>query len=537
MRRLLLVLSMLLCSIPFYAQDSLETVKLGLLPYSETINDVWGYEDNGKEYALVGVNTGFSIVDVTVPSTPLEKHFIAGANTIWRDIKTYSHYAYVVHDGVGATRTSDGILIVDLNTVDSTNISYTQFFPTVTEGGTSFAFRNAHNIYIDNGVLYLFGSNISAGGACLFDLTQDPNNPTYLGIYDGTYYHDGVVRNDTLYGAAINLGVFEIVDVTNKAQPIYRAAQATPNNFCHNVWFSDDNKTLFTTDERRGAFITSYDISDFNNITELDRIRTSIFDADRVIPHNTHVLNDFLVTSYYTSGLQIVDASQPDILIETAYYDTSLDTGDGFTGAWGAYPYLPSGNILVSDRQQGLFVLSSSYPRACFFTAFVKDSVTKNAIPSADVIVVKGDISGETDLFGNFRSGRRDTGDFLVVIEKPGYHTDTLHLKMRRGVVQHRNVALLPLGFSINENGVLANQIDVFPNPTSGALNVSLQGIEDPKAQLEIWDMSGRLHYTTMIEIGSGELSFDPGLDQGIYLLRVTNGDLVYATRRLVVSP
>ncbi|MEL6942837.1 MAG: T9SS type A sorting domain-containing protein, partial [Bacteroidota bacterium] len=30
---------------------------------------------------------------------------------------------------------------------------------------------------------------------------------------------------------------------------------------------------------------------------------------------------------------------------------------DNYEGAWGVYPFLPSGNILVSDMQEGLFVL------------------------------------------------------------------------------------------------------------------------------------------------------------------------------------
>ena len=108
------------------------------------------------------------------------------------------------------------------------------------------------------------------------------------------------------------------------------AWQGTPNAFCHNIWFSDDNQTVYTTDEKTGAFVVSYDVSDLANIAELDRIRTGIFDPTKVIPHNTHVYGDFLVTSYYTSGLQIVDASRPDILVETAYYDTSPFQGDGF---------------------------------------------------------------------------------------------------------------------------------------------------------------------------------------------------------------
>ncbi len=521
-----------------YAQDSLEIRKLGNLPYNDIINDVWGYSTPSSEYALVGVNTGFSIVDVTNPSLPVEKHFIPGNNTVWRDIKTWSHYAYVVHDGVGGSNPSDGILIVDLNTIDSTNISYTQFLPSVTIGANNFTYRNAHNLYIDeNGVLYLFGSNLGVGGASMFDLTQDPNNPTFLGVYDGAYLHDGIARGDTLYGAAINIGKFEVVDVSNKMNPTVWASKATPNNFCHNIWFSADNKTIFTTDEKKGAYVTAYDVSDLSNITELDRIRTSIYDANEVIPHNTHVKDDFLVTSYYTSGLQIVDASQPDILIETAYYDTSPVAGDGYDGAWGAYPYLPSGNILVSDRQEGLFILSSTYPRACFFTAFVKDSVTQNPIPTADITVVRGDIGGKTNLFGNFKGGRRDTGDFLVVVEKVGYHTDTMHVKLRRGVVRHRNIALIPIGFSIDESGNLSQHISIYPNPTKGEFNLELKGIEDPKARVEIWDMAGIQHFNEALDVANGNMRLRPALNQGVYIVRVTNGAITYATQRLVVTP
>ncbi len=537
MKTFLLALASLFC-VGLGAQDSLEVTKLGQLPYNDIINDVWGYATPTKEYALVGVNSGFSIVDVTTPSNPVEEHFINGNNTIWRDIKTWSHYAYVVHDGVGGSRNSDGILIVDLNTIDSANLSYTQFFPIVNIGGNSFTYRNAHNIFIDeNGVLYLFGSNLSAGGAAMFDLAVDPNNPVYLGAYDGAYYHDGVARGDTLYGAAINIGKFEVVDVSNKSNPVVWASQATPNNFCHNIWFSPHNKTVFTTDEKKGAYVTAYDVSDLSSITELDRIRTGIFDPNEVIPHNTHVKGNFLVTSYYTSGLQIVDASQPDILIETAYYDTSPMSGDGFEGAWGAYPYLPSGNILVTDRQEGLFILNSSYPGACFFSTFVKDSVTQNPIPTADVTVVRADIDGQTDLFGNFRGGRRDTGDFLVVVEKAGYHTDTMHVKLRRGVVRHRTIALLPIGFSVDENGLVSQHINIFPNPTQGEFNLELNGIEDPEARVEIWDMAGRQHFNKALNVSNGEMRLTPGLNQGVYIVRVTNGELTYATQRLVVTP
>ena len=37
-----------------------------------------------------------------------------------------------------------------------------------------------------------------------------------------------------------------------------------------------------------------------------------------------------------------------------------MDDHNSYRGAWGVYPFLPSGNILVSDMQYGLYVLAPS---------------------------------------------------------------------------------------------------------------------------------------------------------------------------------
>ena len=37
-----------------------------------------------------------------------------------------------------------------------------------------------------------------------------------------------------------------------------------------------------------------------------------------------------------------------------------MNDHDSYRGAWGVYPFLPSGNILVSDMQYGLYVLAPS---------------------------------------------------------------------------------------------------------------------------------------------------------------------------------
>jgi MYXO-CTERM domain-containing protein len=56
----------------------------------------------------------------------------------------------------------------------------------------------------------------------------------------------------------------------------------------------------------------------------------------------------------------VFDASNPDNLVEVAHFDnylTPASNSAGTDGTWGVYPFLPSGNILVSDIENGLFIL------------------------------------------------------------------------------------------------------------------------------------------------------------------------------------
>ena len=327
-----------------YPEQSLNMELIAIYDYEEVINDIWGYSDNdGNEYALVGTNEGFSVLDITIPENPVQLYFIEGDNTIWRDIKTWQNYAYVICDGC-----NDGLLIVDLNDITG-NTYYTS---------TEF-FEKVHNIYIDeNGYLYAFGGN--ANGVMILNLSDDPINPTYEGVNDLFYLHDGMVRGDTIWGASTSMGEFFIYDASDKSSPTIISSQPTPGGMTHNCWISNDGSTLFTTQEYSGAYIRSYDVSDIYNIEMQDEIQSWSGFTD-VIPHNTHVLNNYLVNSYYTDGITIIDASDPNNLIEVGYYDTSTQfEGDGSFGCWGAYPYLQSGLILATDRQNGLHILNTS---------------------------------------------------------------------------------------------------------------------------------------------------------------------------------
>jgi len=323
-------------------QNSNNMGLMSSLYYPQGLNDVWGYSDGDHEYALVGTQTGLSVVDVTNPYNPTELFFINGTQSIWRDIKTWQNYAYV------SVEESDGLLIVDLSDLTGSTYIYIDTF-----------FTEIHNLFIDeNGFLYAFGGTPSSG-VIILDLNGDPMNPTLAGAYNDYYLHDGMVRGDTLWGAAMYEGLFTVIDVSDKANIQTLSSYPTPCSFTHNVWVSDDNNYVFTTDEQSACFVAAYDVTDIYNITQTDLIQDWSLTGD-VVPHNTHVLGDYLITSYYTSGVNIIDASNPFDLVEVGYYDTSPLSGSVMDGCWGTYPYLPSGIILATDQQEGLFVLCQS---------------------------------------------------------------------------------------------------------------------------------------------------------------------------------
>ena len=77
--------------------------------------------------------------------------------------------------------------------------------------------------------------------------------------------------------------------------------------------------------------------------------------------HNGIIKDNLLYIAYYHDGLRVFDISNPSNPIQVNSYDTYLPNNHiSYRGAWGVYPYLNSGNILVSDMQSGLYVFELS---------------------------------------------------------------------------------------------------------------------------------------------------------------------------------
>ncbi|NNC94936.1 MAG: choice-of-anchor B family protein, partial [Chitinophagales bacterium] len=290
---------------------------------------------------------------------------------------------------------------------------------------------------------YVVGHNIGVGGALFLDLNTDPYNPIVIGSYDTRYIHDVFVRGDTMWSAEINDGIFSVVDVSNKANPIVMATQSTPSFQTHNLWLSDNGNYLYTTDEISDAFIAAYDVSNLNNITEVDRYQSS--PGQNVIPHNSFVKGDFLITSYYRDGVVINDISRGDIIIEVGNYDTSPFSGDGFNGCWGVYPYLSSGLILATDIEEGLFILNPTYQQGCFLEGTVTDSSSGAGIAVATVEILNTTITKQVKIDGSYVTGLGNSGLYDIKVSSFGYKSKTIkNISLSNGATTVLDVALAP---------------------------------------------------------------------------------------------
>jgi len=461
LKQTLQLLAVLLIAVSTNAQLNLNL--LGDLQYAAQrgdCSDVWGYVDGfGNEYAIVGNETGTSIVDVTDPANPTEIFYSAGDQTIWRDMKVWGTTAYITNEG------GSGLKIIDLSNLPGAITGADVYQYT----GSTYPFTTAHNIFIDEvGRAYITGADNGVGGAIILDVATDELNPIELGRYDEFYMHDIFVRGDTLWGGAINDGFFAVADISDPMNCVTMATHFTPTTFSHNVWLSDNGNYLFTTDEVSDAYIASYDVSDIANIFQLDQVQSS--PGQDVIPHNVFVFGDYLVTSYYRDGIVIHDASNPGNLIEVGNYDTSpAFAGDGFNGAWGVFPYFPSGNIIASDIENGLFVLGPTYSPGAYLEGNVTDFATTNPIDNAQVEILTTTSIDNSDVAGDYASGVGTGGTFDVTFSKLGYVSQTIsNVVLTNGNTTVLDVQLVPIP-TFTLQGIVQDENS---NPIANALVV-----------------------------------------------------------------
>ncbi|MEZ4739031.1 MAG: choice-of-anchor B family protein [Flavobacteriales bacterium] len=356
----LLVLAV--CMVPVTAQDSLNvrhlfnwndtTIPDGT-PYLNRYNEVWGYAANGREYAIIGSTMGTHIFDVTDPVNSTQVDFVVGRFTgigvIHRDYKTYAHHLYAVCD-----EGQSSLQIMDLQYLpDSVHVVY----------DSAVLLRRAHNIQIDSVNARMY----TCGGSSQFAVYSlaDPAEPTLLSNLEEDvawwsstvgYVHDCFVRDNIVW--CNDQDAMHVLDLSDPTAPVLLGAMTVypGQGYNHSGWLNDEGTVYALADETHGSPLKFVDATDIGDLDVVSTV-TSGVDATSIV-HNPFYHGNNVHVAYYYDGYWLWNTADPAQPILLGYYDTSLEpNGDSYKGAWGVYPYLPSGRVLVSDMQTGLWVL------------------------------------------------------------------------------------------------------------------------------------------------------------------------------------
>ncbi|MEX0607932.1 MAG: choice-of-anchor B family protein [Balneolaceae bacterium] len=379
------------------------------------LNDIWGWTDpqTNKEYALVGLTNGVSFVDISDPENPVVVGMLPESNinakypalsldeypacnlgigtsqqakrisegSSWRDHKVFNNHMYVVSDAQ-----PHGMQVFDL-----TNLrDFDGEFQVFTHDHLYDQFASAHNIAINEETGFAYVVGITQGELCgsrdstglhMIDI-NDPKNPSFAGCYiDSTpgnyrvapgYIHDtqcvvytGPDSEHSGKEICFNSaeGNVVIADVSDKENPGTIGFKRHPEmQYSHQGWLTEDQSYFLMNDELdernfgRNTKTYIWDVRDLEDPTFIGYYTHDSFSID----HNLYIKQNYAFESNYNSGLQILDISgvANGNLEKVAFFDTQPNTDQAsFSGTWSNYPYFESGMVVVSDIEDGLFIL------------------------------------------------------------------------------------------------------------------------------------------------------------------------------------
>jgi choice-of-anchor B domain-containing protein len=345
---------------------------------AQNTNDIWGWTSpfSGKEYALVGKSNGTAFVDMSDPVNPIYLGDLPShtpGNNLWRGIKVYNDYAFVVSEAAG-----HGMQVMNLEQLDDVISPPVEF----AEDNHYPEFGNCHTIAIneETGYAYCVGTATYNGGLHVIDIS-DPLNPIFAGGFeqDG-YTHEcqSIVYTgpDTDYaGAEITVAYNEntvtVVNTTDKTDMILISRTGYPDSeatYTHQGWFTKDQRYLLMNDELDELNLGTNTRTHMWDMLDLDipvYLGFYLYDNPS-IDHNLYIINNVSYNSNYNAGLRILDITDlADASInEVAYFDVIPSTNlPIFEGTWSNYPFFASSNIPLTSMYDGLFIVK---PRLIF---------------------------------------------------------------------------------------------------------------------------------------------------------------------------
>ena len=368
-------------------------------------SDIWGWTDplNGKEYVIFGTTNSTAFIDISDPVNPvfLGRLDSSVGTSVWRDVKVYNNYAFIVADNIGphGMQVFDLTLLRDGVDADLTfnEAEYPGRIITYTGDSGGISIGSCHNIVINESeaIAYLVGCSSNGGGPIFIDISN-PISPNIIGDYTTSgYTHDAQVVTyngpdtspdpsttsiPTYVGRELLVasnGSFAsddklvVLDVTDK-NDIVKISEITypQSGYAHQGWFTDDHRYFIMgdeTDEQSFGMNTRTLIFDMSNL-DAPVLFSTYSGPSTAIDHNGYVKGNLFFLANYRAGMRVLDipsllsASTTNAAIaEIGYFDTyPANNNTSYRGAWSIYPYFSSGNIVIGDINRGLFIVRKS---------------------------------------------------------------------------------------------------------------------------------------------------------------------------------
>ncbi len=417
--------------------------------YGNGYSALWGYAGpNGREYAILGCNTGTAFYDITDTANIHVVDFVTGVTSGWREMKVFSSYAYVVSEG-----TNSRLQIIALQYLpDSVSLVATYSYT---------GYTRTHSISQSGPYLYLHGGDNTFGGSnqggiTILDITN-PQSPVKRGQWSTQYIHDSRIVNDTIYACNISPPnrVFVINAINKDNLLTVNSWLNNPDPFPHNCALPNNRRYIYTTDETSSppGKLKVWDKQSLANVTlvtswQPTNITTSIV-------HNVEIYNNLAVIAHYTAGIRILNISDPTSPQEIAWYDTFPSSNSNqFAGCWGVFMFPSSGKIIGSDMSGGLFVikignaitgitnnqsipsnysLNQNYPNPFNPSTTIEYNIPKSSYVTLKVYDVLGRqvalLADEFKIAGsykiNYDAGRLSSGIYYYTLKTDNGYTET----------------------------------------------------------------------------------------------------------------
>lgn len=572
------------------------------LPAGTSGNDIWGHIDlnSNTEYAIMGFSDGTRVYNLANPSSPQLVGFVQGQRTSWRDIKVYQYFdaksgAYKAYAYVTA-EANNGVQIIDLNNLPQS----------ISLAKADFTVSTAHNVYISNvdyglnipngtmpAKLQIVGADRFGGAFVSFDLAQ-ANNP--IKSFDvgssvrANYTHDAtsMMVNDQRAARDCVNSINGVCDVfidfnedeiriwdNTKVDQTVRLGQVgyddvpKSSQYVHSGWWHENKRHVYVQDEfdeNSGGLNTTLrvlDLADLNNPIVAGKWVSN----NRSIDHNGFVKGNRYYMSNYERGLTVLDISDPVNPVEIGYFDTFPSSNNAsFNGAWGTYPYLPSGNILISDINSGLYLVKDNSLNEAAQVSFANSVMQVDRGQEVSVMVNKpNSVNKETSVYFELINGSALANSDVTLLNNTNQltwsanETDAKAIKLNitdNGEKNKKHFFVRLHNASgdlhiaqqyitqVNINGLASTgkagfvQSEVTVSESVGQVNLALQRVGGTKGQITLdYEISYGTADANDVEFTNGTVNWSDGdANNKTISLQITNDNMVENTENFTVK-